>query len=455
MVYIAGTRVIYAAPPHCSLLGFARIRLIKRLCLQHISASNRSTRQPAREFRKPCPINQNTKNEIIIIVIIIAIRARVAWRPGVRARRCRSAAPARVGASSNSSYVNGHLRAQIPTLIYLSKLKISKSHTLRRAGRRGARRGLGRGGRSGRQGWSETHVTAMYSKAVCDQVIAGVTKGSEKVADFLEQLLRQGSGGATLPISYEDLSKALSADGIPVPQLSSKVMQLSTKDVVPQFDQCKNVKEALELIRPMSDVLAQVHVDVKFAAKIFPVLQKICAVEVKVLQLAAGSLTYPERIDAFKVLGPMLKDVVIILRAPDLEGSANLTGINAWRGRVEVHAKAVISGELPKMKLQQENADRQKVDWEKNLKEAPRMNRENAQAIVDETCSLKETVLELNSIIGELKVYSTAFAATAAEVQEVGKLLEEITKTRDKIREQETVRLACLVTGAPALPGGA
>ena len=152
MVYIAGTRVIYAAPPHCSLLGFARIRLIKRLCLQHISASNRSTRQPAREFRKPCPINQNAKNEIIIIiVIIIAIRARVAWRPGGRARRCRSAAPARVGASSNSSYVNGHLRAQIPTLIYLSKLKISKSHTLRRAGRRGARRGLG-GGRSGRQG---------------------------------------------------------------------------------------------------------------------------------------------------------------------------------------------------------------------------------------------------------------------------------------------------------------
>ena len=81
MVYIAGTRVIYAAPPHCSLLGFARIRLIKRLCLQHISASNRSTRQPAREFRKPCPINQNTKNEIIII----AIRARVAWRPAGRA----------------------------------------------------------------------------------------------------------------------------------------------------------------------------------------------------------------------------------------------------------------------------------------------------------------------------------------------------------------------------------
>ena len=181
----------------------------------------------------------------------------------------------------------------------------------------------------------------------------------------------------------------------------------------------------------------------------------VCAVEGKVLKLAAGSLTYPERIDAFKVLGPMLKDVVIILRAPDLEGSANLTGINAWRGRVEVRAKAVISGELPKMKLQQENADRQKVDWEKNLKEAPRMNRENAQAIVDETCSLKETVVELNSIIGELKVYSTSFAATGADVHEAGKLLEEITKTRDKIREQETVRLACLVTGAPALPGGA
>ena len=80
----------------------------------------------------------------------------------------------------------------------------------------------------GREGWSEIHVTAMYSKAVCDQVIAGVTKGSEKVADFLEQLLRQGSGGATLPISYEDLSKALSADGTPVPELSLKVMPCSS-----------------------------------------------------------------------------------------------------------------------------------------------------------------------------------------------------------------------------------
>ena len=128
-------------------------------------------------------------------------------------------------------------------------------------------------------------------QAATSKIVEAINKATTQTADYLEQLLASGgSSGPTLPVSFEDLSRALPA-GVPDPAVGQKILSLTVKNVLPQFDQCRCVKEALERLRPQSPVLLQVPVDVKLAAKVFPVVQKVCGVEAKVVALVDGSTT--------------------------------------------------------------------------------------------------------------------------------------------------------------------